>query len=706
MEEADHELLDESIQQGDLATVKALLERFPEILEDPEYMGENLFASVTANQMPLVEFFLGRGVDVNYSDPDSYNFGAIEKAVDNGNLEMVKYLHSRGAVLRTDSDSANPLWSAIHKRHLHIVEWLLTTDMDIHTEYVVGGGGTRNALSLASLWGKDDPIYRALEAAGCHDPVSTGVSEVPPYLYQRIRHESEFREYFDAIRVGEGSAIEAFRNRNPFLFDQGDFGMDAWDCAARNGAVPSGHALKDYRSVSFPNAGLRRFGVINTAIRHGHMAFALMMLEEGLCEFHTRMVQFNPIFIAITHRQHETLQWLLDQVDPNLEYLFKDGRRMNAFTYATDQNDTESIQLLRSAGCRPPKKFAIRRQELDEDSDERLLEVTPEIECKLALRDRLPEKAFALLSERADLKDDSGLRRDLTELAAETGQVSFLKLLKDSLREDAMLMNDCLYSATRWGHIEVIKFLVECGVDLSTENPDRFQSGVMKSAVANGHLDIAQYFHEQGVPLSTETIKKNVLFEAIEQDRNDIVNWILTTDLDPKVTYTTRQGTLVNALSIAKGINDQELIDMLVAAGCELPKLPPEIQSSCKGLSESQEESARAFTDRVIEIFEKGKIWDFREIHFNHCPDDLRNDSTCINFHMALCENERKRVVSWNARPFSPPDTPYYENHRYNPEPTIWIEVILNDGKRDIEANFVCSPDDDGELRACHWIAR
>ena len=224
---------------------------------------------------------------------------------------------------------------------------------------------------------------------------------VPASLYQRVRHESEFRDYFDAIRKGDGTTIRDFRERNSlFLFDRGDFGMDAWDCAARNGQVNSGLALKDSdRSVDFPNNGLRRFGAIVTAIRHGHISFAEMMLEEGLCKFRTRVVQFNPIFTAIAHQQYEALKWLIDQVDPNLEYRFKNGRRMNAMSYATELNDTKAKQLLRAAGCRMPKRLAFKKQELDDDSDEQLLQTTPEIECKLALRDRMPEVAKAALDE-------------------------------------------------------------------------------------------------------------------------------------------------------------------------------------------------------------------------------------------------------------------------------------------------------------------
>lgn len=100
------------------------------------------------------------------------------------------------------------------------------------------------------------------------------------------------------------------------------------------------------------------------------------------------------------------------------------------------------------------------------------------------------------------------------------------------------------------------------------------------------------------------------------------------------------------------------------------------------------------------------KIWDVQDLHFNPCPDDLREDATCVNHHMHLCENDHKTVSAWSAKPFAAPDTPYYEKHRFNPDPTIWIEVTLRDERREHRADFVCSPGDDGKLFACHWVKR
>ncbi|QDT11000.1 hypothetical protein [Planctomycetes bacterium K23_9] len=130
------------------------------------------------------------------------------------------------------------------------------------------------------------------------------------------------------------------------------------------------------------------------------------------------------------------------------------------------------------------------------------------------------------------------------------------------------------------------------------------------------------------------------------------------------------------------------------------------IVTSCEGLSLDQQASVEEFMAKVVAIYDDQKICDVQDLHFDQCPDDPRNDTTCVNHHMHLCENEHKTVYAWNARPFSPPDTPYYEKHKFNPDPTIWIEVTLQDGRSEHTANFVCCPNSDGKLQACHWIDR
>lgn len=130
------------------------------------------------------------------------------------------------------------------------------------------------------------------------------------------------------------------------------------------------------------------------------------------------------------------------------------------------------------------------------------------------------------------------------------------------------------------------------------------------------------------------------------------------------------------------------------------------IESRCEGLSPDQEARVAEFMEKVVAIYASRRIGDVQDLHFNRCPDDLRNDTTCVNHHMHLCENDHKTVRAWHARPFSPPDTPYYEKHKYSPDPTIWIAVTLHDGRREHSANFVCSPNAEGNLQACHWVAR
>ena len=170
MNESDREALFGALKQGDLETVRTIVDRFVEVHSDKDYMGRCLRTAIAGNHMPLVKYFLDQGVDVNYSIPEIKYFGGLKYACGEGYLELAQYLLSRGAEICTSTSQENPLLTAIHGRHVHVVKWLLTTDIDVHANYLTDGGGYTNALRLASNWGDDDEIVKILIAAGCELP--------------------------------------------------------------------------------------------------------------------------------------------------------------------------------------------------------------------------------------------------------------------------------------------------------------------------------------------------------------------------------------------------------------------------------------------------------------------------------------------------------------------------------------------------------
>jgi hypothetical protein len=62
------------------------------------------------------------------------------------------------------------------------------------------------------------------------------------------------------------------------------------------------------------------------------------------------------------------------------------------------------------------------------------------------------------------------------------------------------------------------------------------------------------------------------------------------------------------------------------------------------------------------------------------------------------------RVRSWTAKRYTKPDWEVMEHSDFHPAPTVWIDVILNNGSRDYEIFFALAPGMDGELRSCYYV--
>jgi len=84
-------------------------------------------------------------------------------------LEIAKFLHTRGAHLGIASLHENPLITAIAEGRAEFVEWLLSTDIDRDALYRKEDGHLLNALKYAREQGRKE-IVKMLEAAGCTMP--------------------------------------------------------------------------------------------------------------------------------------------------------------------------------------------------------------------------------------------------------------------------------------------------------------------------------------------------------------------------------------------------------------------------------------------------------------------------------------------------------------------------------------------------------
>lgn len=118
-------------------------------------------------------------------------------------------------------------------------------------------------------------------------------------------------------------------------------------------------------------------------------------------------------------------------------------------------------------------------------------------------------------------------------------------------------------------------------------------------------------------------------------------------------------------------------------------------------LTDLENERAGDFMAKVTSAFEARNPQALEEL--SHPWDDPRGRENSIKYAQGLMDGG-DRVKSWIAKRYAKPDWEYLEDNDFHPAPTVWIDVVLNDGSRDYEIFFALAPAPDGEFRSCYYV--
>lgn len=116
--------------RGQLSEVKKILSNGI----SPNFIGlvgsTPLIAAVSNNHVEVVEYLLGHGADINFSDPSEEIFSntPLTAACHHGHLEMVRYLINKGVDVNQASKMfGSPLYAAIKKDSKEIAALLINS---------------------------------------------------------------------------------------------------------------------------------------------------------------------------------------------------------------------------------------------------------------------------------------------------------------------------------------------------------------------------------------------------------------------------------------------------------------------------------------------------------------------------------------------------------------------------------------------------
>jgi uncharacterized protein len=161
------------IRDKNLERFSALIEKNRSLLLVTTVFGTWLHYAAKHSSLEIVKYLILQGVDVNtHCDNIGSSFTPIQAAVNSGDVNMVRYLISHGAIIGTSKSSIeNILFAATHQGHLEIIQLLIDSGIDVKVKYNSETMKNTDALALAYEYGKSDDILSLLRSHSLGEPV-------------------------------------------------------------------------------------------------------------------------------------------------------------------------------------------------------------------------------------------------------------------------------------------------------------------------------------------------------------------------------------------------------------------------------------------------------------------------------------------------------------------------------------------------------
>lgn len=177
-----------AIKANDVETVVKLVGDSKERLNTVFVFGSWLHEAAGLGHIELAEKLLDMGIDTEI-EAFSYKGSAIASAATKGQIEMIRYLLSRGMKLDVSNTDGNPLFCAIVRGHVDTVKFLIEAGIDVNVNYAEEGNEPWTALELAKQYGNEkiiNLIKRASSSCDGEDCESDNISQIENFIEKEI----------------------------------------------------------------------------------------------------------------------------------------------------------------------------------------------------------------------------------------------------------------------------------------------------------------------------------------------------------------------------------------------------------------------------------------------------------------------------------------------------------------------------------------
>ncbi|MEI4804073.1 ankyrin repeat domain-containing protein [Bacillus sp. FJAT-51639] len=124
------------------------------------------------------------------------------------------------------------------------------------------------------------------------------------------------------------------------------------------------------------------------------------------------------------------------------------------------------------------------------------------------------------------------------------------------------LFGTWLHVAAKKGHLEIVKYLIEKGIDIDAKG-GTFDASALNLAAGAGHLEIVKYLIEAGAELDVSLAKRNPLFGAIYDGHKEVVEFLVEKGIDISIRYTGEKINKMDAYEYAREFGQTEITEYL-----------------------------------------------------------------------------------------------------------------------------------------------
>ena len=132
----------------------------------------------------------------------------------------------------------------------------------------------------------------------------------------------------------------------------------------------------------------------------------------------------------------------------------------------------------------------------------------------------------------------------------------------DGLLDVVTIFGTFLHDASTYGKYDVVKYLVECGIDINRTGGVG-DSSALTSAAFKGYMNIVELLYEKGADFDISSFYRNPLFAAIYNGHLDVARFLVEKGIDFKVHYAIGDLENVDAYEYARQYGQTEIAEYL-----------------------------------------------------------------------------------------------------------------------------------------------